>query len=124
MVEVRSVPCMNAGNEATSYANNSLLQKTVILKARLVLEETINDILMSTEVNWDPSDETFVFNKYESGENVANCIRAVSEPMLATHIGENIIDILFTRYAHHVADHLAVEKTKFINIVVSMTKIN
>ncbi|KAK1586766.1 hypothetical protein Q3G72_005949 [Acer saccharum] len=86
------------------------------------------DKMEIVEVNWDPSDdpsnERFVFNKYESGKNVANCIRAVSEPMLATHFGENIIDILFTRYAHHVADHLAVEKTKFINIAVSMTKIN
>ncbi|KAK1570466.1 hypothetical protein Q3G72_002372 [Acer saccharum] len=86
------------------------------------------DKLEILEVNWDPSDdpsnERFVFNKYESGKNVANCVRAALEPMLATHFGEGIIDILFTRYAHHVAQHLAVEKTKFIFIVVSMTKIN
>ncbi|KAK2639993.1 hypothetical protein Ddye_027788 [Dipteronia dyeriana] len=48
MVEVRSVPCMNAENEATSYANNSLLQNTVILKVRPVLEETIKEMLIST----------------------------------------------------------------------------
>ncbi|KAL5833535.1 hypothetical protein ACOSQ3_017209 [Xanthoceras sorbifolium] len=33
------------------------------------------------EVNWDPSDDPsnkeFVFNKYRSGKNVANCVRAV-----------------------------------------------
>ncbi|KAH7560663.1 hypothetical protein JRO89_XS10G0065400 [Xanthoceras sorbifolium] len=80
------------------------------------------------EVNWDPSDDPsnkeFVFNKYRSGKNVANCIRAVTEPMLlACHFGKSIIDTLFNRYANHVAQHLAVEKTKHINIVVSMTKI-
>ncbi|KAL5831838.1 hypothetical protein ACOSQ4_017192 [Xanthoceras sorbifolium] len=80
------------------------------------------------EVNWDPSDDPnnkeFVFNKYRSGKNVANCIRAVTEPMLlACHFGKSIIDTLFNRYASHVAQHLAVEKTKYINIVVSMTKI-
>ncbi|KAK2657143.1 hypothetical protein Ddye_010195 [Dipteronia dyeriana] len=86
------------------------------------------DKMEIVEVNWDPSDdlsnERFVFNMYESGKNVANCIRAVSETMLAIHFGESIIDILFTRYAHHVAHHLAVEKTKHINIVISMSKIN
>ncbi|KAK2637760.1 hypothetical protein Ddye_025555 [Dipteronia dyeriana] len=86
------------------------------------------DKMEIVEVNWDPSDdpnkERVVFNKYESGKNVSNGVRAVSEPMLATHFGESIIDILFTRYAHHVAHHLVVEKTKFINIAVSMTKIN
>ncbi|KAL5766453.1 hypothetical protein ACOSP7_017070 [Xanthoceras sorbifolium] len=80
------------------------------------------------EVNWDPSDDPsnkeFVFNKYRSGKNVASCIRAGTEPMLlACHFGKNIIDTLFNRYANHVAQHLAVEKTKIINIVVSMTKI-
>ncbi|KAL5766426.1 hypothetical protein ACOSP7_017043 [Xanthoceras sorbifolium] len=80
------------------------------------------------EVNWDPSDDPsnkeFVFNKYRSGKIFANCIRAVTEPLLlACHFGKSIIDTLFNRYANHVAQHLAVEKTKFVNIVVSMTKI-
>ncbi|KAL5831809.1 hypothetical protein ACOSQ4_017163 [Xanthoceras sorbifolium] len=79
-------------------------------------------------VNWDPSDDPnnkeFVFNKNRSGKNVANCARAGTEPMLLPcHFGKSIIDTLFNRYANHVAQHLAVEKTKFINIVVSMTKI-
>ncbi|KAL5831816.1 hypothetical protein ACOSQ4_017170 [Xanthoceras sorbifolium] len=80
------------------------------------------------EVNWDPRDDAsnkeFVFNKYMSGKNIANCVRAGTEPMLlACHFGKSIIDTLFNRYANHVAQHLAVEKTKFIEIVISMTKI-
>ncbi|KAL5831800.1 hypothetical protein ACOSQ4_017154 [Xanthoceras sorbifolium] len=146
MDEVR-VPCMNGGDEATSYANNSLLQGLV--EAAKVdsfdipcyhpCEEEVRDIVEKEgsfnlnkleifEVNWDPSDDPsnkeFVFNKYRSGKNVANCVRAATEPLLlACHFGKSIIDTLFNRYANHVARHLAVEKTKFIEIVVSMTKI-
>ncbi|XVF62070.1 hypothetical protein PTKIN_Ptkin08bG0187500 [Pterospermum kingtungense] len=36
---------MNGGDNEISYANNSLLQKTVILKTRRVLEDTIKDLL-------------------------------------------------------------------------------
>ncbi|KAJ0039785.1 hypothetical protein Pint_28338 [Pistacia integerrima] len=78
------------------------------------------------EVNWDPNDDVdnkkFVFNKEKSGKSVASCIRAVTEPILASHFGEGVTDTLFARYAKHVAEHLALEKTKFINIVVSITK--
>ncbi|XP_022773998.1 benzoate carboxyl methyltransferase-like [Durio zibethinus] len=35
---------MNEGDKEISYANNSLLQKTVILKTRRVLEDTIKDL--------------------------------------------------------------------------------
>ncbi|KAJ4717090.1 Carboxyl methyltransferase [Melia azedarach] len=84
------------------------------------------DKLEIFEVNWDPSDDgsnkMFVFNKYSSGQNVANCIRAAAESMLGNHFGHSIIDPLFAKYAIHVAEHLAVEKTKHINIVISMTK--
>uniref|UniRef100_A0A5B7AQH7 Uncharacterized protein n=1 Tax=Davidia involucrata TaxID=16924 RepID=A0A5B7AQH7_DAVIN len=78
------------------------------------------------EVNWDASDNDddkhFVFDKHKSGENVASCIRAVMEPQLASHFGDSIIDNLFERYAKHVAEHLSMEKTKYFNIVISLTK--
>lgn len=78
------------------------------------------------EVNWDPNDDVsnkkFVFNKDKSGQSVASCIRAVTEPILASHFGQGVIDTLFRSYAKHVAEHLALEKTKFINLVVSITK--
>ncbi|KAL5752617.1 hypothetical protein ACOSQ2_023124 [Xanthoceras sorbifolium] len=61
------------------------------------------DKLEIFEENWDPSDDPsnkeFVFNKYRSGKNVANCIRAATEPMLlASHFGERIIDTLFNSF--------------------------
>ncbi|KAK1386991.1 Salicylic acid methyl transferase [Heracleum sosnowskyi] len=42
-MDVVNVLHMNAGNRKCSYANNSTLQETVILKARKVLEETTRD---------------------------------------------------------------------------------
>ncbi|GMI79506.1 hypothetical protein like AT5G66430 [Hibiscus trionum] len=77
------------------------------------------------EVNWDFEDndynKNFVFEKNKSGQNVANCIRAITEPMLVNHFGETIIDNLFTRYAQHVSEHLLCEKTKYVNIILVMT---
>ncbi|XP_058097328.1 S-adenosyl-L-methionine:benzoic acid/salicylic acid carboxyl methyltransferase 2-like [Magnolia sinica] len=79
-----------------------------------------------TEINWDPNDndnnEGFVFDKFTSGRNAAKIIRAVAESMLANHFGEAIIEDLFKKYEENVAEHLAKEKTKYVNVTVSMTK--
>ncbi|XP_022764608.1 benzoate carboxyl methyltransferase-like [Durio zibethinus] len=84
------------------------------------------DKLEIFKVNWDHEDDdsnkNFVFNKYRSGQNVANCIRAITEPMLTNHFGETVIDNLFTKYAEHVAEHLSKEKTKYVNVVISMIR--
>lgn len=66
--------------------------------------------------------EGFLFNKEASGQNVAKCIRAATEPMLANHFGEEIVEELFRKYAENVGEHLAKEKTKHVNITISMTK--
>ncbi|KAI5554614.1 hypothetical protein POPTR_019G022400v4 [Populus trichocarpa] len=77
-------------------------------------------------INWDANDDisnkNFVFDKDQCGRNVANIVRAVAEPMLVSHFGDEIMDELFKRYAEHVGEHLCVEKTKHINIVLTMTK--
>ncbi|GMI84178.1 hypothetical protein like AT3G11480 [Hibiscus trionum] len=95
---------------------------------REIIEEEGSFTLDRTEnfeVNWDFEDndcnENFVFEKGRSGQNVANLIRAITEPMLASYFGKIIIDDLFLRYAQHVGEHLSHEKTKFFNIVLVMT---
>ncbi|OMP08301.1 hypothetical protein COLO4_06600 [Corchorus olitorius] len=78
------------------------------------------DKLEIFQANWDFEDDfsnkNFVFDKHKSGQNVADCVRAVAEPILASHFGKTIMDDLFKRYANNVADHLSVEKTKYINV--------
>ena len=48
------------------------------------------DKLETFEASWDPFDESY---KYRGAQNVANCIRIVTntEPTLATHFGGTII---------------------------------
>ncbi|KAK8545099.1 hypothetical protein V6N13_066407 [Hibiscus sabdariffa] len=84
------------------------------------------DKIGTFEMNWDFEDDDcskhFVFEKSKSGQNVADCVRAVLESMLADHFGGIIIDELFTRYAQHVGEHLSSEKTKHVSIVLVMSK--
>lgn len=78
------------------------------------------------ELNWDPYDDSennIVHNSTTSGANVANCLRAVMEPLVASHFGETILDTLFNDYGHRVAKHLENEKTKHAVIVLSMEKV-
>ncbi|KAK6924396.1 SAM dependent carboxyl methyltransferase [Dillenia turbinata] len=58
----------------------------------------------------------------DGGYNVAKLMRAVAEPLLASHFGKLIIDEVFCRYREIVADRMAKERTEFFNVVVSMTK--
>ncbi|KAL7233886.1 hypothetical protein ACSBR1_017487 [Camellia fascicularis] len=97
------------------------------VKAIIEKEGSFNlERLEVSECNWDANhnddDEHFVFDKDRSGKNVANLIRAVTEPLVVSHFGEFIVDDVFKKFANHVADHLSSEKSKFINIVVSLSK--
>ncbi|XXG77309.1 hypothetical protein AAC387_Pa08g1484 [Persea americana] len=97
------------------------------LKAVIIMEGSfVLDQLQITEINWDANDnddnEGFFFDKEASGQNVAKFLRAATEPMLANHFGEEIIEELFRKYAEHVGEHLAMEKTKHVIFTISMTK--
>ncbi|CAL5047058.1 unnamed protein product [Urochloa decumbens] len=78
------------------------------------------------ETNWDPYDDSesdVVHDSIRSGVNVSKCIRAVMEPLVASHFGETILDRLFKEYARRVAKHLEKEKMKHAVIVLSMKKV-
>lgn len=96
-------------------------------EVRTVIENEgsfVLDKLELFEVNWDGTDDSegFTFNRHDSGRRVANIIRAGTEPMIASHFGEYIVDELFAKFANNVAEHLSRENTKHVNIVISMTK--
>uniref|UniRef100_A0A0E0DZS1 Jasmonate O-methyltransferase n=1 Tax=Oryza meridionalis TaxID=40149 RepID=A0A0E0DZS1_9ORYZ len=67
--------------------------KTVVISSKLF---TINKIHVF-ESNWDPYDDSSDqgqatnINPIKSGLNVAKCIRAVLEPLIASHFGESIL---------------------------------
>lgn len=90
------------------------------VKALIEEEGSFNlDKLETFEASWDPYDDS---DKTRSGQNVANCIRSATEPMLATHFGDAIIPDLFARYANRVAEHLSMEKGHHFLVVFSLTK--
>ncbi|XBI09056.1 hypothetical protein VPH35_136693 [Triticum aestivum] len=77
------------------------------------------------ESNWDPQDDSesdVVLDFASSGANVAKCIRAVLEPLIADHFGDDIIEELFVVYASIVAKHLEKAKAKYPIIVASLKK--
>lgn len=98
--------------------------KTVVISSKLF---TINKIHVF-ESNWDPDDDSSDqgqatnINPIKSGLNVAKCIRAVLEPLIASHFGESILDVLFSRFARNVTKHLEKRKGKHSVIVLSLSK--
>ncbi|KAL5722107.1 hypothetical protein ACHQM5_005667 [Ranunculus cassubicifolius] len=84
------------------------------------------DLLDTFQINWDANDDAEVdgvaFDNDKSAHHVTNCIRAVSESMIVNHFGEEIVDNLFHRYTEYVSEQLVVEKIKYVNFVICMTK--
>ncbi|CAI0376970.1 unnamed protein product [Linum tenue] len=90
------------------------------------------DRLEVSEVSWDAcSDELMISGTGVGharngvvGYNVAKFIRAVAEPLLVSHFnaGGEVIDEIFRRYAAVVSERMANEKTRYVNVTVSLTK--
>ncbi|XP_071724901.1 S-adenosyl-L-methionine:benzoic acid/salicylic acid carboxyl methyltransferase 2-like [Rutidosis leptorrhynchoides] len=89
------------------------------------------DRLKVSKVYWNPYNTDkfglLILNPSEvrklgDGYGVAKYMRAVAEPLLVSHFGEQIIDEVFIRYQKIVADRMAKEETEFVNVTVSMTK--
>ncbi|KAK9079202.1 hypothetical protein SSX86_000872 [Deinandra increscens subsp. villosa] len=89
------------------------------------------DNLTAYEVNWDPYDtnSTNTNGLKEPSENhdatkkyTAKVVRAITEPLLTSHFGESIIDMLFEKYEGHVVEYLANKKATQFTIVISLTK--
>ncbi|KAJ4714332.1 putative Benzoate carboxyl methyltransferase [Melia azedarach] len=83
------------------------------------------DRLEVSEVNWNAYNNDFnVADAFkDGGYNVAKCMRAVAEPLLVSQFGEAIIDEVFKRYREILAQRMSKEKTNFVNVTVSLTKI-
>ncbi|KAI3495088.1 hypothetical protein L1887_37236 [Cichorium endivia] len=79
--------------------------------------------------NWDPYDTDYTNTvdlneqSYIHGKNCAKAIRAVTEPLLTSHFGNSInIDVLFQKFEMQVAKDLAKKKSRYFNMVVSLSR--
>ncbi|XP_020229915.1 salicylate carboxymethyltransferase isoform X1 [Cajanus cajan] len=79
---------------------------------------SIDDWNSTLDFEFDRSDESLG----NGGYNVAQCMRAVAEPMLISHFGEAIIEEVFSRYQKILNDRISKEKTEFINVTVLLTR--
>ena len=71
------------------------------------------DRLEVFEANWNIYDGEFnISNGFcIDGYDVAKHVRAVVEPLLVTHFGDAVIDMVFHRYGKIIDDHISKEKT-------------
>ncbi|KAI6692292.1 hypothetical protein NL676_020002 [Syzygium grande] len=83
------------------------------------------DCLEVSEVNWSVFDTDFDPNvvSKDGGYSMARCMRAVAEPLLVDHFGEEIMDEVFKRYRAQLADHMSKVKAAFVNVIISLKKI-
>ncbi|KAI3513241.1 hypothetical protein L1887_20569 [Cichorium endivia] len=74
------------------------------------------------EIEWPDGDSSAL--KESTGYQVANTMRAVVEPMLGSHfhLGPDMMDELFQRYAKIVDDWFSERISKYTNLVVSLMK--
>ncbi|CAI9108657.1 OLC1v1008318C1 [Oldenlandia corymbosa var. corymbosa] len=85
------------------------------------------DRLEVYEIYWNGYDEGEI-SKHEKSQDVfgyyiVKCMRAVVEPLLVHHFGEEIIEEVFLRYKQIINDPMSrEEKTLFVNVTVSLTK--
>ncbi|KAI3866769.1 hypothetical protein MKX03_000864 [Papaver bracteatum] len=77
--------------------------------------------LETFQVNWDGTDSSnggSMTDVLKSSYAIANSIRAISESLLTSHFGEEIINELFVRFSEIAVK----EKTEYTNLVISVTK--
>ncbi|GMI70210.1 hypothetical protein like AT5G04370 [Hibiscus trionum] len=125
---------INPNHSMEDYGWEELAESLLDLVAQGVVKEadvdSFNLPFLQVFVANDYEEEQLIRNQHsgsdicvEMGKDIANGVRAISEPMLCSHFGDAIIDMLLTRYAARLADGLSKsELDKVITIVVSLTK--
>lgn len=77
-------------------------------------------------MDWDDyikrADTKQVVEKTTRAAMVAQVIRAVGEPILGSHFGEDIMDDLFRRFKEDVIDYMETHKCQYVSVAMSLTK--
>lgn len=70
--------------------------------------------------------KTCELHKDDFDENMAQCVRAFTEPLLVSHFGDNeiLMDQVFHKCREIYVNFMTIEKTTFTNVIVSLIKRN
>ncbi|PIA36719.1 hypothetical protein AQUCO_03300137v1, partial [Aquilegia coerulea] len=71
----------------------------------------------------DSQNKGFVLDTIKSEQTMSRLVRAVTESMIVSHFGEEIVEDLFLKYAEY-ADKYMKEKSNYVNLVMTVTKKN
>ncbi|GLT80047.1 hypothetical protein SLA2020_515100 [Shorea laevis] len=80
----------------------------------------VNKVILNGQP--DPNELSLHNLLNDGGYTAAKCIRAVTEPWLAGHFGEAIIDQVFEHYREIVGDRMSKEQREIVNITLSLIK--
>lgn len=83
------------------------------------------DRLEVFDVNWSEFEPDFDLKvvSEDGGDSLARCMRAVAEPLLVDHFGDEIMDEVFNRYRAQLAAHMSKENPAFVSVIISLKKI-
>jgi jasmonate O-methyltransferase len=58
----------------------------------------------------------------DDGYSLAQCIRAVAEPLLVSHFGEDVTEEVFNHFQKNVIDYMPKDRTTVTNITIALTR--
>ncbi|XP_028807226.1 salicylate carboxymethyltransferase-like [Neltuma alba] len=103
----------------------SEVEEEVVKEGSFIINHTeVSAVDWNAYSDWNTMDNEFSEAEIVSdgAYNVTKCMRAVAEPLLISHFGEDIIEQIFRSYQEVLTDHMSKHKTEFINVTVSMTR--
>ncbi|KAI3693862.1 hypothetical protein L1987_76817 [Smallanthus sonchifolius] len=97
--------------------------RDVIQKEGSFSLHSLNSFALNVEQDNTDEMNTNVSDWHMLGIKMTKTVRAISEPMIATHFGNSIMDMLFKKFQEHVVDHLATKKrVNGFNLIISLIK--
>ncbi|KAI5427934.1 S-adenosyl-L-methionine:benzoic acid/salicylic acid carboxyl methyltransferase 1 [Lathyrus oleraceus] len=84
--------------------------------------QIIKTFKMGWDANLEKDNVNYVVDRKMRGEFISKHHRAVFEPLLISGFGENIMDVLFSRFEKLLTQLIEFETLEFTNIVLFLTK--
>ncbi|XP_071724060.1 probable caffeine synthase MTL2 [Rutidosis leptorrhynchoides] len=119
---VKNVLHMKAGDGVNSYANNSLLQETAILKAKSILKETIRSMFIKNSPTYLPTSFRIVDLGCSSGPNALLPISYIIDTIYQICEEENVTPDRISEFQVFLNDFLGNDFNSLFNFIPNFYK--